>query len=45
MFRPTAFALAVVASVATTLTQAQDTFELVELAPNVHVALVTPNPV
>ena len=44
MFRPTAFALAVVASVATTMTQAQDTFELVELAPNVHVALVTPDP-
>ena len=44
MLRPTVLALAVVGSVATTATQVQDTFELVELAPNVCVALVTPNP-
>lgn len=31
-------------SLATFPLAAQDTFELVELAPNVHVALVTPNP-
>ncbi len=44
MIRPAVITLAAMASVATKAVQAQDTFELVELAPNVHVALVTPNP-
>lgn len=46
MLRPTvsALAFALVPCVAASDTQAQDTFTLVELAPNVHIALVTPNP-
>ena len=46
MLRPTvsSLAFALVPCVAASDTQAQDTFTLVELAPNVHIALVTPNP-
>jgi cyclase len=46
MLRPTvsALAFALVLCLAASDTRAQDTFTLVELAPNVHIALVTRNP-